>query len=69
MIVDWYEVYVSDSFSKEIQQISLIINSKAKNINDKIAIIETLQQKKFKSEPINKSLSTLNDLYTKILNN
>lgn len=68
MIIDWYEVYVSDSFSKEIQQISSIINSKAKNINDKITLIETLQQKKFKSEPINKSLTTLNDLYTKILN-
>ena len=66
--IDWYEVYVSDSFSKEIQQISAIINSKTNNINDKIAIIQTLQKKSFKSEPINKALSTLNDLYIKILN-
>lgn len=69
MTVDWYEVYVSDYFSKEIQEISKIINSKTKNISDKLAIIKTLQQKKLKSEPINKALSTLNDLYTKISNN
>lgn len=68
MTIDWYEVYVSDSFSKEIQEISSIINNKASNINDKIALIQTLQQKNFKSKPTNKALSTLNDLYTKILN-
>jgi hypothetical protein len=68
MAIDWHEVYVSDSFSKQIQEISSIINSKASNINDKISLIQTLQQKNFKSEPINKALSTLNDLYTKISN-
>lgn len=66
--IDWHEVYISDSFSKEIQEISSIINNKASNINDKISLIQTLQQKNFKSEPINKALSTLNDLYTEILN-
>ena len=69
MTIDWHEVYVSDSFSKEIQQISDIINSKAKTAQDKLTIIQTLQSKSFKSDPINKSLSTLNDLYTQILNN
>ncbi len=67
--IDWYEVYVSDSFSKEIQQISDMINSKAKTTEEKLALIQTLQKKSFKSDPINKSLSTLNYLYTKILNN
>ena len=69
MTIDWYEVYVSDSFSKEIQQISKIINSKAENINEKITLLQTIQQKNLKSDAVNKSLSTLNELYTKILNN
>jgi len=46
-----------------------MINSKAKITEEKLALIQTLQKKSFKSDPINKSLSTLNDLYKKILNN
>ncbi len=67
--IDWYNIYVSDSFSKEIQEISSIINSKVSNINDKINLLQKLQKNPSKSEAINKALSTLNDLYTKILKN
>lgn len=66
--IDWYEIYVADSFSKEIKEISSIINSKTSNINEKINILQKLQKTPSKSEPINKALSALNDLYTKILN-
>ena len=66
--IDWYEIYVADSFSKEIKEISSIINSKTSNINEKMDILQKLQKTPSKSESINKSLSALNDLYTKISN-
>ena len=65
--IDWIEVYVSNSYSKETEIISSIINSKASYITDKIALLQKLQRIKFDSEPINAALTTLNEVYSRIL--
>lgn len=64
--IDWIELYVPNSCSKEVEVISSIINSKASNINDKISLLQKLQRIKFTSEPINESLKILDNVYSQI---
>ena len=66
--IDWVEVFVSTSFSKELNTIASMINSKSNNINDKINLLSAIKQKNIKSAPINKALNTLDKVYTTILN-
>ena len=66
--IDWVEVFVSSSFSKELNTIASIIDSKSNDINDKINILSAIKQKNIKSVPINKALNTLDTVYTTILN-
>ena len=66
--IDWVEVFVSSSFSKELSTIASMINSKSNDINDKIILLSAIKQKNIKSIPINKALNTLDTVYTTILN-
>ena len=66
--IDWVEVFVSTSFSKELNTIASMIDSKSNDINDKINLLSTIKQKNIKSTPINKALNTLDTIYTTILN-
>lgn len=63
--IDGYEIYVSPSFSKEIQTISQLINKKSTTIQDKLNYVHQLQKVNFKSDSIAKALKTLGNLYNK----
>ena len=65
--IDWVEVFVSSSFSKDLNTIASMIDSKSNNINDKISLLSAIKQKNIKSVPINKALNTLDTVYTTIL--
>ena len=64
IIIDWMEIFVSDSYAKEIKTVSTIINSRASEINGKIKLLEILKKANFKSKPINKAINVLYDTYT-----
>jgi hypothetical protein len=62
------KIEVSNSYAKEIQTISTVINSKTSDINEKIKLLEILKNANFKSQPINKSINILYEAYSHPLN-
>ncbi len=68
IIIDWMKIEVSNSYAKEIQTISTVINSKTSDINEKIKLLEILKNANFKSQPINKSINILYEAYSHPLN-
>ena len=62
--IGWESVFISKKCDKEITTISSNINKKA-TTEEKIEYIKKLQEKKVKSDCINKSLDILSNIYSK----
>ena len=62
--IEWENVFISKKCEKEITTISASINKKATQ-EEKIEYIKKLQEKKIKSECIDKSLDILSKIYGK----
>ena len=62
--IEWENVFISKKCEKEITTIYSSINKKTTK-EEKIEYIKKLQEKKVKSDCINKSLNILSDIYNK----